>query len=159
MLKGDIMKIIDLINKKYNEWLEEQVKHYRDKYKFADEITSHNNKSDAFKHAFSSAKLTMWLGSTLSEVITNSHEWNNLKNGAPVDESLMDFHNNLIGRLIGYNKPSFWFNNDKLAKAIIDSFDDLICDLDDNRIMNIKDDYYKIMFSKKDAKKLEKYLQ
>ena len=84
------MKIIDLINKKYNEWLEEQVKYYRDKYKFANETTSHNNKSDAFKHAFSSAKLTMWLGSTLSEIITNSHEWNNLKNEAPVEEEKIE---------------------------------------------------------------------
>ena len=55
------MKIADLINKKYNEWLEKQIKYYRNKYKFADEATSHNNKSDTFKHAFSSAKLTMCL--------------------------------------------------------------------------------------------------
>ena len=151
------MKIIDLINKKYNEWLEEQVKYYRDKYKFADEATSHNNKSDAFKHAFSSAKLTMWLGSTLSEVITNSHEWNNLKNEAPVEESLMDLHNNLMGRLLGH-KPSLWFSNDKLALAIIDSFDDLICSLDDDRIKSLKEGKYKSMLSKQDAIKLEKYL-
>ena len=151
------MKIIDLINKKYNEWLEEQVKYYRDKYKFADEATSHNNKSDAFKHAFSSAKLTMWLGSTLSEIITNSHEWNNLKNEAPVEESLMDLHNNLMGRLSGH-KPSLWFSNDKLALAIIDSFDDLICSLDDDRIKSLKEGKYKSMLSKQDAIKLEKYL-
>lgn len=157
VLKGEMMKLIDLINRKYNEWLEEQVKHYRTKYKFADETTSHNNKSDAFKHAFSSAKLTMWFSPIISEVITNNHEWNNLKNGAPVDESLMDLHNNLIGRLMGY-KPSLWFNNDKLAKAIISSFSDLICNLDDNRIKSLKEGYYKLMLSKKDAKKLEKYL-
>lgn len=134
------MKIVDLINKKYNEWLEEQVKYYRDKYKFADETTSHNNKSDAFKHTFSSAKLTMWLSPVVSKIITDKHEQNNLKNGAPVEESVMDLHNNEVGRKLGC-KPSLWFKNDKLAETIISSFDKIICSLDDNRIKAEKDKY------------------
>ena len=41
------------------------LKYYRDKYKFADEATSHNNKSDTFKHAFSSARLLcVWVNTS-----------------------------------------------------------------------------------------------
>lgn len=150
------MKIIDTINKKYNEYLEKKVVYYRNLYKFSNDTTSHNNTSDAFKHIFSSAKLTIWFTPFISKLLTDNHEWNNLENGSPVDESIMDFHNNEIGRKIG--KKYFWSEKKMVEKIILALENNAIISLHDHKIFMYKNNYLKLFKSDKDNERVKKYI-
>ena len=150
------MKIIDTINKKYNEYLEKKVVYYRALYKFSNETTSHNNTSDAFKHIFSSAKLTIWFTPFISKILTDNHEWNNLENGSPVDESIMDFHNNKIGREIG--KKYFWSEKKMVEKVLLALENNAITSLFDHRLFMYKNNDLVLFENDKDIKRLKKYI-
>ena len=106
----------------YNKHLNEKVEKYWNIYHFdmGKDHRAYNNEGDAFKHCYSQAELTLFLGAKIAEWIGIKHEDNNPYN-TPAERN-MDLHNNEIGRDMGKtikkHKP-FWF----LAK-----FDDLIAE-------------------------------
>lgn len=61
-----------------------------------------NNESDAFRHAYMQAYLTLRYNNFVAKQLGNYHEWDgNKTNGQDNLEELMDQHNNNIGREIG----------------------------------------------------------
>ena len=77
---------------------------FQEKYGF--EVGSNgsawNNESDAFRHAYMQAYLTLRFGENIAEIFGNSHEREgNKKYNQAKSEEIMDFHNNSIGREIG----------------------------------------------------------
>lgn len=154
------------IEKEYAKLMEEKTVYYRNLLGFApDETSTHNNKSDAFKHAFTSASLTLLTTFWGSLLLTNEHEWNNLDNHAPIDESVMDFHNNKIGRQIGLKALgwilTFRYSEKKMAELIRDKIlsNELICSLSDDRIPYFKNYCEEIFDRKCDAERFKKYLE
>lgn len=153
-------------DKWYSEYVAERTEYYRGLLGFAPgETTTHNNRSDAFKHVFTSATLvllTTWIGSLL---LTNKHEWKNLDSGSPVDESIMDFHNNKLGRQIGLKAlgwlVTFRYSERKLAeeiaKNVINSV--TINGLDDHRIQLFKEDPAPLFDRDCDCERFKKYLR
>ena len=110
-----------------------------------------NNANDAFKHAFLSASLYFRNGNRVAEKIGNMHESHNLENKADVNESIMDLYNNKIGREIAKSIEKKYRNQsltekqleDIIASELADSLErgDLITEIDDPRIIGLKQDY------------------
>lgn len=154
------------IEKDYGKLMEEKTIYYRKLFGFApNETSTHNNKSDAFKHTFTSATLTLLTTFWGSLYFTNEHEWNNLENHAPIEESVMDFYNNKIGREIGLKALgwllTFRYSEKKLAKYIAEKVVDneVICSLKDNRISYLKQHCEKLFDRKCDVERFKKYLE
>ena len=112
------MSITDL----YMKHLDKMVEHYWNTYYFDMDPyhVSHNNEGDAFKHCYSQAELTLFLGETIAKLIGDKHE-DNPDN--PLKEKEMDLHNNIVGREIGKSvKQPFWIFTewqDKVAEKIM----------------------------------------
>lgn len=154
------------IEKNYSKLMEEKTIYYRNLLGFApDEISTHNNKSDAFKHTFTSATLTLLTTFLGSLYFTNEHEWNNLKNGEPIEEAIMDFYNNKIGRQVGLKALgwilTFRYSEKKLAEYISTYIKEnkLICSPKDNIIEYFKVHYEELFDRKCDAERFKKYLE
>lgn len=117
------MNIIEL----YNKHLNEKVEKYWNIYHFDMELghRAYNNEGDAFKHCYSQAELTLFLGAKIAEWIGVKHEDNNPYN-TPA-ECNMDLHNNAAGRKIGKEIKRhnfFWFLtkfDDKIAEMIMET--------------------------------------
>ena len=62
-----------------------------------------NNESDAFKHAYMQAYMTINYSKFKAEQAGNYHEYEGRKNNQDIREEYMDKHNNKIGREIGDN--------------------------------------------------------
>lgn len=161
-----LTKWLRKLDNSYSAWVEERTNFYRDILEFApNETTTHNNKSDAFKHIFTSATLTLFFGEFIAKYFTNRHEWNNLENKSPIEESIMDFHNNRLGRSIG--KIAFkWllrfsYTEMRLAKVINNYLNTktAICSLDDERIANYKIAPMRLFETDKDLEHFKKYLK
>ena len=61
-----------------------------------------NNESDAFRHAYMQAYLTLRLGEIPAKILGKYHEIDgNMHNNQDKAEETMDFHNNSVGREIG----------------------------------------------------------
>ena len=56
----------------------------------------HNNKGDAFRHAYWNAILSRMIGRSSAKLWTDAHE--NGAAGQPVRQKRMDLHNNWVGR-------------------------------------------------------------
>ncbi len=77
---------------------------FQEKYGF--EVGSNgsawNNESDAFRHAYMQAYLTLRLGEIPAKILGKYHEIDgNMHNNQDKAEEIMDLHNNSIGREIG----------------------------------------------------------
>lgn len=153
------------LDKWFSEYVANKTVYYRDILGFApDETTTHNNKSDAFKHMFTSAILVLWTTWIGSLLLTNKHEWNNLESGSPVDESVMDFYNNKLGRKIGL-KALWWivtfrYSELKLAEEIAKNVtsNKAITSLTDSRIKDLKQNPAPLFDRKCDCERFKKYL-
>lgn len=154
--------IIENLNSKFCKYVESKAIFYRNKLNFANEDSSHNNLTDAFKHVFSSVKLTLWLTWPISRYLTNEHEWKNLEDKAPVEESIMDFHNNRIGRKLALKALcwifTFRYLEEKVAKEIVNNFDNMILSLEDTKISYYKDHLEELFERKCDLEKFKTYL-
>ena len=109
----------------YMKHLNNKVEHYWNIYHFDMEPnhTSYNNEGDAFKHCYSQAEFTLFLGAKIAKFIGDKHEENNPYNTP--EEKAMDLHNNEQGRIVGkeVKKNILWlFDNwqDKTARLIMD---------------------------------------
>ena len=119
------MCIFKKIKEIYMNHLNNKVEYYWNIYHFDMEPkhTSYNNEGDAFKHCYSQAEFTLFLGAKIAKFIGDKHEENNPYNTP--EEKAMDLHNNKQGRIVGkeVKKNIFWlFTNweDKTAKLIMD---------------------------------------
>lgn len=77
---------------------------FQEKYGFeiGSDGSAWNNESDAFRHAYMQAYLTLRVGDIAAEILGQYHEVvGNIGNGQNKSEELMDQHNNRIGREIG----------------------------------------------------------
>ena len=64
--------------------------------------TLHNGEGDAFRHCFWNAMMTRMQGEKLAQQFADAHEME----GGPLVETLMDLHNNKVGRGIGVSHPN-----------------------------------------------------
>jgi hypothetical protein len=60
---------------------------------------AHNGRTDAIRHAFLNAALKLFSSATFAEEISTAHEQD--RPDQPLNEKLMDLHNNAVGRSIG----------------------------------------------------------
>lgn len=61
-----------------------------------------NNESDAFRHAYMQAYLTLRFGDIIAKILGKYHEIDgNINNNQDKAEEIMDLHNNSVGREIG----------------------------------------------------------
>ena len=77
---------------------------FQEKYGFevGSNGSAHNNESDAFRHVYMQAYLTLRYNDFAAEQLGNYHEWDgNMRNNQNKAEEIMDLHNNSIGREIG----------------------------------------------------------
>lgn len=77
---------------------------FQGKYEFevGSNGSAHNNESDAFRHAYMQAYLTLRLGEIPAKILGKYHEIDgNRKHHQDKTEETMDLHNNSIGREIG----------------------------------------------------------
>ena len=94
------MDIFNFIKNLYVKHLDAIVEFYWQSWHFdmGKEHRSYNNEGAAFKHAYMSAELALFLGQRISKWIGYIHEITNPLNSP--GEMLMDLHNNEIGRTI-----------------------------------------------------------
>ena len=95
------MCIFKKIKEIYMKHLNNKVEYYWNIYHFDMEPnhTSYNNEGDAFKHCYSQAEFTLFLGAKIAKFIGDKHEENNPYNTP--EEKAMDLHNNEQGRIVG----------------------------------------------------------
>ena len=77
---------------------------FQEKYGFevGSNGSAHNNESDAFRHAYMQAYLTLRLGEIPAKILGKYHEIDgNMRNNQDRAEETMDLHNNSVGREIG----------------------------------------------------------
>lgn len=117
----------NIISELYTKHLDKKVEEYWNIYHFDMEPghISYNNEGDAFKHCYSQAELTLWLGKSIANWIGVKHEDNNPYN-TPAERT-MDLHNNSVGRDIGSSIKKqyfFWFFkpwDDMIAERIMEA--------------------------------------
>ncbi len=112
-------------------------KYKREAYKYGlphgyDALRGTNDKSDAFRHAFSSAAMVQDYDYSTAKYAGDLNEWigDNFKNQGPKERN-MDLWNNAKGRYIGINAADRQEIADWVHQAIVDK--ELITDFSDTR--------------------------
>jgi hypothetical protein len=62
---------------------------------------AHNDAEDAMRHAEASRRVVEEVNIPSALIMGYGHELDNLAEGAPINEVLMDLHNNAVGRAAG----------------------------------------------------------
>ncbi|MBE7712440.1 MAG: hypothetical protein E7Z87_01705 [Cyanobacteria bacterium SIG26] len=132
-MKKNKTNIFNYPAKKYSSWIFDETLKYQKQYGFdigKGEHATWNNESDAFKHAFMQAHLSLLFGKKIAKVLGDKHEKDgNIKMGQQFGEFNMDNWNNEQGRQIakemirergiGVVFPSKK-NNDIIAQKVIE---------------------------------------
>ncbi len=101
--------------------LHDQADKYAEQYKIPG--SGVNDARDAFRHAYASAVMARDYGSLLADLAGEAWEALGLLHGYPIEDSLMDLHNNEVGRDIADQLDSK-ATNDQLAAAVKKALDD-----------------------------------
>ena len=112
----------------------------------------------AFRHGYCSAVLAKKLGSSLAESFGNMYEFFGVNSD---NEHKQDFYNNRVGRdLVGNRSDLNNLTNDEIATIVKNAIDEgaFILDENDERILEIPDDYWSYDKARDWAKEVMDYL-
>jgi hypothetical protein len=100
----NIKEKLELERKNFNEEIDTKTKKYQKIFGFEINLDSKyptwNNESDAFKHAFMQAVLSVRNNDFVSKFVGDFHEFEGDLSKQPIDEKNMDLWNNAVGREI-----------------------------------------------------------
>lgn len=77
----------------------------------------HNGDFDAFRHLYSAAIGTRYVGANITKIAGKAVEWKSeltSKDGNPTDEWQMDEHNNVLGTQLGEQAEAEGWDDEKL---------------------------------------------
>lgn len=81
----------------------------------------HNGDFDAFRHLYSAAIGTRYVGANITKIAGKTLEWGThvfSKDGNPTDEWQMDEHNNVLGTQLGEQAEAEGWDDEKLIQEV-----------------------------------------